>query len=61
MFTLSLILFIIECFAFCYLFYKILEISNDIEVLYDRYSSAIEKITRDNIEKYKNKRGSMLK
>lgn len=61
MFTLSLILFIIECFAFCYLFYKILEISNDIDVLYDRYSKTIESITKENIEKYKNKRGNVLK
>lgn len=61
MFTLSLVLFIVECFAFCYLFYKILEISNDIDVLYDKYSKTIESITKENIEKYKNKRGNVLK
>lgn len=40
---LLLILFIIECGAFCYLFYKILEIEKDIDVLFENYSSYIEK------------------
>lgn len=57
MFGLLVILFIIECFGFCYLFYKILEITKDIDILYDNYSSFIEKITKDNIKK----RGSVLK
>lgn len=57
MFGLLVILFIIECFGFCYLFYKILEITKDIDILYDNYSSSIEKITKDNIKK----RGSVLK
>lgn len=54
---LLIILFIIECFAFCYLFYKILENSKDIEILYNNYSEQIEKITKENIVK----RSSVLK
>ena len=51
MFGLLVILFIIECFGFCYLFYKIIEINKDIDTLYDNYSSSIEKITKDNVKK----------
>lgn len=57
MFVLLMILFIIECFGFCYLFYKILEINKDIDTLYDNYSNSIEKITKNNIQK----RSSVLK
>ena len=57
MFGFLVILFIIECFGFCYLFYKIIEINKDLDTLYDNYSNFIEKITKDNIKK----RGSILK
>lgn len=57
MFAILIIFFIIQCFAFCYLFYKNLEINKDIETLYSNYSDYIEKITKENIEK----RGSVLK
>jgi hypothetical protein len=46
-----IILFIIECFGFCYLFYKILEISKDIDTLYDNYSNFIEKDIKTNVVK----------
>lgn len=46
-----IILFIIECFGFCYLFYKILEISKDIDTLYDNYSNFIEKDIKNNVTK----------
>lgn len=48
---LLILLFIIECFAFCYLFYKILEINKDIETLYDNYSNFIEKDIKNNLVK----------
>lgn len=51
MFVFLIILFIIECFGFCYLFYKILEINKDIETLYSNYSEQLEKITRNNVVK----------
>lgn len=54
MFILSLILFILECSGFCYLFYKYLEISKDIDILYNNYSKEIEKITKDNVIKRRN-------
>lgn len=57
MFGLLIILFIIECIAFCYLFYKMLEINKDIDTLYDNYSNSIEKITKDNVKR----RSSVLK
>lgn len=57
MFIILVILFIIECFGFCYLFYKILEINKDIETLYDNYSNFIEKNIKDNVHK----RSSVLK
>lgn len=57
MFVLILIPFILECCAFCYLFYKYLELSKDIDTLYNNYSKEIEKITKENI----NKRGNVLK
>ncbi len=57
MFVFLVILFIIECFGFCYLFYKILEINKDIDTLYDNYSKEIEKITKNNVVK----RSSVLK
>jgi len=57
MFGFLVILFIIECFGFCYLFYKILEINKDIDTLYDKYSKELEKITKNNIIK----RSSVLK
>ena len=49
MFLLQLILFIIECVAFCYLFYKILEIKKDIDTLYYNYSKELENITKSNV------------
>lgn len=58
MFVLLVVLFIIECFAFCYLFYKILEIEKDIDTLYNNYCSSIEKITKENVKK---KRSSVLR
>ena len=48
---LLIILFIVECFAFCYLFYKILEINKDIDTLYDNYAKSIENNIRENVEK----------
>lgn len=57
MFGFLVILFIIGCFGFCYLFYKILEINKDIDTLYDKYSKEIEKITKNNVLK----RRSVLK
>ena len=51
MFVFLVILFIIECFGFCYLFYKILEINRDIDTLYNNYSEEIEKITKNNVVK----------
>lgn len=57
MFVILVILFVIECFGFCYLFYKILEINKDIDTLYDDYSSFIERTTKDNMQK----RRSVLK
>lgn len=51
MFGLLVILFIIECFGFCYLFYKIIEINKDIDTLYDNYCSSIEKITKENVKR----------
>lgn len=54
MLILLLILFILECGAFCYLFYKYLEISKDIDILYNNYSKEIEKITKENVVKRRN-------
>ena len=51
MFVLLVILFIVECVAFCYLFYKILEINKDIDTLYDNYSKSLETITKENVKK----------
>lgn len=51
MFIILIILFIIECVAFCYLFYKILEINKDIDTLYDNYSNSIEKDIKENVKK----------
>lgn len=52
-----IILFIIECGAFCYLLYKVLEIEKDIEILYKNYSEQLEKLTLSNLKM----RGSVLK
>lgn len=57
MFAVLIILFILECGAFCYLFYKILEINKDIDTLYENYADALASITKENI----NKRRSVLK
>lgn len=57
MFGLLVILFIIECMAFCYLFYKILEINKDIDTLYNNYSNSFEKEIKENVKK----RSSVLK
>ena len=50
MFVLLIILFIIECIGFCYLFFNILEINKDIEILYDTYSKELEKLTKLNLK-----------
>lgn len=57
MFGLLIILFIVECFAFCYLFYKVLEINKDIDTLYDNYVKSIENNIKENVKK----RSSVLK
>ena len=57
MFIILVILFIIECIAFCYFFYKILEINKDIDTLYNNYSNSIEKNIKENVKK----RGIVLK
>ena len=57
MFGLLVILFIIECIAFCYLFYKILEINKDIDTLYNNYINSIEMDIKENVKK----RSSVLK
>lgn len=45
-----IILFVIECGAFCYLFYEILEIKKEIDTLYENYSKELEKITKINLD-----------
>ena len=50
MISLLIILFIIECGAFCFLFYEILEIKKDIEILYTNYSKELEKVTKVNLK-----------
>lgn len=57
MIGLLIILFIIECIAFCYLFYKMLEINKDIDTLYDNYINSFEKEIKENVKK----RRSVLK
>lgn len=57
MFGILVVLFIIECLAFCYLFFKILEINKDIDTLYNNYSNSIEKDIKENVKK----RSSVLK
>lgn len=57
MFVILIILFIVECLAFCYLFYKLLEINKDIDTLYENYSNSIEKDIKENVKK----RSSVLK
>lgn len=57
MFGLLVILFIIECMAFCYLFYNILEINKDIDTLYNNYSNSFEKEIKEKVKK----RSSVLK
>lgn len=57
MFVILVILFIVECVAFCYLFYKVLEINKDIDTLYNNYSNSIEKDIKENVKK----RSSVLK
>ncbi len=41
-----IILFIIECGGFAYLYYLTLEINKDIDILYDKYADELEKITK---------------
>lgn len=50
------LLFIIECIAFCYMYFQILEIKKDIDTLYNNYSFMLQK----SFEVKKNKR-SVLK
>lgn len=45
-----IILFMIECGAFCYLYYLCLEMNKDIDTLYDKYSQELEKITKAQIK-----------
>ena len=45
-----IILFIIECVGFAYLYYICLEINKDIDTLYENYSKELEKITKENIK-----------
>lgn len=56
MFAILVILFILECGAFCYLFYRILEVNKDIDTLYKNYSDFIERSIKNNVRK-----GSVLK
>ena len=51
--VLLIILFIIECIAFCYLFFKILEINKDIDTLYKNYSYYIESSFKTKINERK--------
>lgn len=51
MFIISLLIFILVSVAFCYLFYKILEIEKDIETLYTNYAKELEKVTKINLKK----------
>lgn len=51
LFVLFVILLIVECVAFCYLFYTILEINKDIDTLYNNYSKSLETITKENVKK----------
>lgn len=57
MFAICLILLILDCLAFCYLFFKQLETDKDINILYENYSKQLENITKDNIKR----KGSVLK
>lgn len=57
MIIVSLVLFIGVCVAFCYLFYKILEINKDIDTLYNNYSQFIENSFKTNLSE----RRSILK
>lgn len=57
MFVISLVLFIVVCVSFCYLFYKILEIDKDIDTLYNNYSQFIENGFKTNLSE----RRSILK
>jgi len=50
MITVLMILFIIECVGFAYLYYLCLEINKDINTLYDNYSKELEKITKENLK-----------
>lgn len=50
MIAILIILFIVECGAFCYLFYKILEMDKDINILYDYYSKELERVTKINLK-----------
>lgn len=50
MIAILIILFIIECGAFCYLFYKILEIDKDINILYDYYAKELERVVKINLK-----------
>lgn len=49
MIALLIILFIIECLGFCYLFYQNLEMNKDIDTLYEQYSKELEKMTKINM------------
>ena len=50
MMAILIILFIIECGAFCYLLYEILEMKKEIETLYDNYAEQLERITTENLK-----------
>lgn len=57
MFIFLIILFIVECFGFCFLFYKILEINKEIDSLYNNYSKLLENSLKTNLKA----KGSVLK
>ena len=46
MFIIELILFIVICGMFCYLYWTILSINKDIENLYDNYANELEKTNK---------------
>ncbi len=51
MFILFCILLVANCLGFAYLFYKILEITKDVETLYDDYSEQLQKIVYNNLNR----------
>lgn len=57
-----IILFIVECLGFCYLYVQIQDIFKDIDTLYKDYSNYIEQSIKFGTTQNKdNKKGSVLK